>query len=110
MNRLACRIGDYHAGSKIGSLVNRLFCYSQALFVRQTRKRFAACLGWTILVSRPVRQALALDTFEGSCRPFPIVDAEGHAVIIAEIKFREIALQMRFADLMINASDAALKN
>ena len=56
--------------------------------------RFAACflnLG-SILVSRPVRQALAFNALHGTRRPFPIGSSEAGAVIVAEFKFREIAL------------------
>jgi hypothetical protein len=61
-------------------------------------------------VSRPVRQALALDTLESITCPFPIVDAEGHAVVVPEIKFREVAhdgeglkgipLNLRWAEIL----------
>jgi hypothetical protein len=34
-------------------------------------------------------------TLEGISRPFPIGDAKGHTVVTAEIKLREISLQVR---------------
>jgi hypothetical protein len=37
------------------------------------------------------RQALALDTFNGTCRPFPIGDTKAGTIVVAEIKFRKIA-------------------
>lgn len=46
----------------------------------QTRKRLAACFLDMILVSRTVRQALALDTLESKSRPFPVGYAEASAV------------------------------
>jgi hypothetical protein len=44
------------------------------------------------LISRPVRQALAFDTFHRKHRPFPIGNAEARPVIVAKFKFTEIAL------------------
>jgi hypothetical protein len=52
----------------------------------QAKKRLANCVLFPIFVSRPVRQALALDTLESKNRPFPIRDAEPGAVGVAERK------------------------
>lgn len=64
------------------------------LLFRHARNLFAACfLNLTsILVSRPIRQALTFDAFHGSRRPFSIVNAKARAVIVSELKFAEIAL------------------
>jgi hypothetical protein len=43
-------------------------------------------------VSRPVRQALALNTLESLCRPFPIGDTKAGTIAVAEIKLRKVAL------------------
>jgi hypothetical protein len=43
-------------------------------------------------------------------RTFSILDAKARAVVIAEVKFREIAVQMLFADMMIGPNHAALEN
>jgi hypothetical protein len=56
-------------------------------------KRFASILAEG-LVSRPVRETLALDTLHGKQRTFPIVDPEGDKVRIAEIKLGKVAMQM----------------
>jgi hypothetical protein len=48
---------------------------------------------WLILVSRPVRQALALDASESNSRPFPSGITKAGTVVVAELKFRHIALQ-----------------
>jgi hypothetical protein len=64
--------------------------------LRQRRKRFAAYSLFVILVSRPVRQALAVDATQSICRPFPISDAKGHAVIVAErfAAAKDVAFQL----------------
>lgn len=62
--------------------------YLESSRFRHARKRIEACLGWLILVSRPVRQALALTTLESICRTFHIGKADVGTIIIAEIKFR----------------------
>jgi len=54
---------------------------------RHARKRLANCFLLLISVSRPVRQALALDTLKSNSRPFPIGNAGTRVVVIAERKF-----------------------
>ena len=55
-------------------------------------------------VSRPVRETLALDTFEGFRRTFPVCHLAG---VPFEIPFREVARQMGFADRMMRAENRA---
>jgi|SRR5579862_3899702 len=71
-----------------------------SLRFRQRRKRFAFCLIVRGSVRYPVREALALDALEGFCRTFPVC---GLASVPLEIPFREIAMQMSFADRMVGA-------
>ena len=78
--------------------------------LRQRRKAHAFCLSVRGFTRYAVRETLALDTLEGPCRTFPILDAKARAVIIAEVKFREIAVQMLFADMMIGSNHTALEN
>ena len=52
----------------------------------------------------PVRETLALDTLEGSCRTFPVCHLAG---VPLEIPFREIARQMGFANRMMRAKHRA---
>ena len=54
-------------------------------------------------VSRPVRQALALDTLKSRRRPFPVSEAEIGAVIVPELKLVQIPLQMLLAAKAISA-------
>jgi hypothetical protein len=44
-----------------------------------------------ILVSPPVRQALALDTLESISRPFAIADSKAGGIVMTERGFRDIA-------------------
>jgi hypothetical protein len=76
---------------------------------RHVRKRLAACFLWLILVSRPVRQALALDTLESSHRPFPIGHAKAGTIVIAELEFRQITLQVLFTAERIGAAHTPLE-
>jgi hypothetical protein len=54
-----------------------------------------------------IRETLALDTQESLCRTFSIGHAKLRPVVVSEIKFREIAFQMSFADVVGYAIDAA---
>jgi len=54
-------------------------------------------------VSRPVRQALALDTMKCLRHPFPVIEAEFGAVIVPELKLIQVPLQMLFAAEPIGA-------
>jgi hypothetical protein len=78
-------------------------------FFRQRTKRLAAALK-SGLVSRPVRETLALSILDGQRRTFPIGNAEGRAVIVAEIKFREIAMQVLFLAMLVGAAHSALEH
>jgi len=71
--------------------------------------RFAAWLK-SCLVSRAVRETLAFRTLDCKRRTFPVVNAEGGPVVIAEIKFREIAMQMLFFAMLVHAAHAALED
>jgi hypothetical protein len=61
-------------------------------------------------VSRPVRETLAFNALHSKRRTFPIVHTEGNAVIVAEIKFREIAMQMLLIAMLIDAAHTALED
>src|SRR6202022_4523640 len=79
--------------------------HSLIMRLRHATKRLAFCLSVRGFVSRPVRETLALDTFEGSCRTFPICHLAG---VPLEIPFREIARQMGFADRMVRTKNRTL--
>ena len=73
--------------------------------LRHAKKRLAVCFrnrGFC-LVSRPVRQALALDTLKSNRRPFPVSEAEFGAVIVPELKLVQVPLQMLLAAKAIGA-------
>jgi hypothetical protein len=56
-----------------------------------------------------VCEALANDAFEGFVRPLAIIEAVGNAVVIPDLKFGEIPMQMLLATMLINALHAHLK-
>jgi hypothetical protein len=60
-------------------------------------------------VSRPVRQALALDASESENRPFPIVEAELDAMAVPELEFGQILLQVLFAAMLVGAAETFLE-
>ena len=73
-------------------------------------KARAFCLAVRGFVSRTIRETLALYTQESLRRTFSIGHAKLGAIVVTEIKFRQIALQMGFADVVIDAIDATLEN
>src|SRR6185437_9525294 len=74
------------------------------------RKRFAFCLGVRAFVRQTIRETLALDAKKGLRRTFPIVYAELGAVVVAEIEFRQKALQMLLRNVVIRPVDPALED
>jgi len=76
----------------------------------QGEKRSLNCFFDVILVSRPIRQPLAFRAFNGKGRTFPIAYAEGGTFVVTKIEFREVALQMCLADVVIGATDPALED
>ena len=63
-------------------------------FFRLIQSFLTSCFRLTGLVSRPVRQALALCTFKSNCRPFPVADAKAGTIVVAEFKLRDSALDV----------------
>jgi hypothetical protein len=63
-----------------------------------------------ILASRPVRQALALDTFESLRRPFPVSNAKAGTIVVAKFKFGDVTLQVLRTAERIGTAHAALEN
>ena len=60
-------------------------------------------------VRPPVGEALALGAAEQLGGALAVVKAELFAVVVTEIGFREIAVQVRLGDLEVVAVDAALE-
>ena len=60
-------------------------------------------------VSWPVREALAFDALDRKRRTFAIVNAESRAGVVTEIEFREIAMQMLLAAMLVSAAHTALE-
>ncbi len=78
-------------------------------FLRQRINRAARCLK-VRLVRQTIRETLAFDTLNSKRRTFPVVNAEGRAVVKTEIKFREIAMQVLFLAMLVSAAHAALEH
>ena len=77
--------------------------------MRQRRKRSALCL--KVFAVRPsISEALANDTLSQSVGAVSVVHAKRCAVVMAEIKLRQIAMQMLFGAMLIGAEHAALEN
>ena len=62
-----------------------------------------------ILVSRPVRQALAFDALHRARRPFSIDNAEARAVVVPERKLIQVALNVLLAAVNVGATHPALE-
>src|SRR4051812_2196879 len=55
------------------------------------------------VTSGPIRETFAHDSFQRQFGAMHVVYAEANAVAIAEIKFREIAMQMLFCAMLIDS-------
>jgi hypothetical protein len=62
------------------------------------------------LVRLTIREALVFDALNRKRRTFPVIKAEGSSGVKAEIKFREIAVQMHFFAMLISAAHSALEH
>ena len=58
----------------------------------------------------PIRETLASRAFDCKRRTFAIFDAERGAVVVAEIVFRKITMQMLLAAMLIHTTHAALED
>lgn len=59
---------------------------------RHAKKRLKNCRLCLMRLRLPIRQALALYTLHCKRRPFSIGKAKAGAVVVAELKFREVTL------------------
>ena len=74
---------------------------------RQRRKRCA--LSVNVFAVRPsIGQALANDAFGQLIRAVGIIHAKRNAVVMTEIKFRQIAMQMLLGAMLIGAAHPRL--
>jgi hypothetical protein len=83
------------------SYLIRRFRVWRFFFFRQRMNLFAEALK-SRFASWPVRETLALDTLHGKHGTFPIIVAESNAVIVAEIKFRQIAVQVLLCTMLVH--------
>src|SRR5579863_1932811 len=77
---------------------------------RHARNRLAFCLSVRGFVRPSIGEALADDAFQQSSGALFVVNAKRRTLIVAEIKFSKIALQVLLADVVIGADDAALED
>ena len=73
-------------------------------------------LAWRLLpyglsvTRRRIGEAFAYDSLYGARSSLHVIYAEPNAIAIAEIKFRQIAVQMLLTAMLVDAFHAALKN
>ena len=61
-------------------------------------------------MSRSIGQPLADDAFEDLVGTLDVVDSERDSLIVAEVEFGEVTVQMFLAHVLINTVDAALED
>jgi hypothetical protein len=66
-------------------------------------------IGVTFAVSSSISQAFADDALRRDFGPHIVVDAVGHAIVVTEIELREIAMQMLFTAMLVDAFHAPLE-
>src|SRR6185312_10563823 len=66
--------------------------------------------GFSPCTSRFISQTLAYDAAKDRVGALSIVHAKGYALIVAEVKFREVAVKVLFGAMLIGAAHAALEN
>ena len=69
-----------------------------------------ACALKSAFVSPPVREAPASGVLHGKRRTVSIVITKRNAVIVAEIVFRQIPMQVLFLAMLVHAPHAALED
>lgn len=79
-------------------------------FFRQRRKALAFCSSVTGFVNPPIGKALAGDALQSLLGVGLIVNFERRTVAVAEVKFRQVAMQMRLATMLIDALHAAFED
>jgi hypothetical protein len=79
--RMRGRLGPTEDGGPIRYLESRCF-----LRFLHAKNRLALCFIDLGSISRPVRQALALNTLKSRRRPLPVSETEFGAVIVPELK------------------------
>lgn len=75
----------------------------------QHHKRFAPFIP-KFSARHPIGKSLANYPLQGSLGPALIVDAKLYAIVVAEFKLSQIAMQMFLAAMLIDALHAALEN
>src|SRR5438105_3862400 len=63
-----------------------------------------------VCASRPIGQALTADPLQGGIRALRIIHPERGPIVVAKIEFANVALQMRFANMVICPDQATLED
>jgi hypothetical protein len=77
--------------------------------LRQRKKARAFCLSVRGRTRFLIEQPLTGRAANGFLRAFVILDAKSGTIVMAEVEFRKIAVQMGFADMVKGTNHAALK-
>src|SRR5688572_6930352 len=72
------------------------------------RQRLPQVLGLSL--SRPIGQTLSADLLEGDFSALAVSNATSGTIVVAERELSHIALKVGFADVLVGAVQAALKD
>src|SRR5260370_33695247 len=72
--------------------------------------RVSAALLVRPLTSPPIGQAPAYDTLQRNRRALAVCVSQTDAVVVAEIEFRTVAVQMRLRDVVVGAHNPTLED
>ena len=78
--------------------------------MRQRKNAFASVLNGRLAVSPPIGEALAFDPAQSNQGALNVSDAKPNTVAVAEVKFREVAVQVLLTATLVDALHAALEH
>ena len=97
------------AGGRIAACEGRE-AYSGSREARQRKKARRCRLGVRGFVRLSIVQPLALGPAQQSFGPIRVIESERSPVVLLEVCFGKVAVQMRFADVMIDSEDPTLED
>src|SRR5262249_17537327 len=77
---------------------------------RQRKKRLAFCLSVFGFTNPPIGQTLSAGLKDDLGSALRVLDAEARAIVVTKIELGNVAMQVRFATVLIDALHAALEN
>jgi hypothetical protein len=63
-----------------------------------------------LAISPPIGEAFARDAAHNGIGTLLVAEAERHAIVVAEVKFAKVSLQMLLADMVVDTIDAAFED